>query len=567
MNNRITSVFCKKQWILFVLISFMFAYLSYALLGFYYSEYEGLNIGFLSGSLTQDLPFRSLYFSGNLVISYFYSFLYEWIPHVEWISSLECFWILLSCALSFYLITHQLPTSVSPWRLYVLYVFVFCILFAGQYVNLIYTRVAYIVCGMSLIGLVVLFKNNLVIRQRRVSFLLLNCFFVIGTLIRNEAAIACVMLIIPFSFAELKSPKQVVLLFLFPVIIVTTQTGYLMMDIATATDYEFYKQVEPDIEEQFIARGNLKPLSTMTTYHDSVKYKLASEMAFSDPAISSPTYLRSLIIPEDFLFTDKKQWKRVWSEQTQIVSQYWHLVLLTLILSITYFYNSMSDKKEKLSSLLFVLSFWLFSIIQTYIDKVNERSWVPYIGLFVFCHVLLLIRQRHVIKRITFCLLVMCIAVLFVVQLVDLKVSAETAHKNLLTAREQFGQVKKLAHQKILVTNSSAFNMLFASGEPFKKYDFSAFKKVYILDSYIIPFFPYYKRYLERNCACSVYEYSALWSFLKQNKQELILLSTRSRSDAVKNYLREIHKLDINLRCLTCVEKDSLDWQVWHIDP
>ena len=34
----------------------------------------------------------------------------------------------------------------------------------------------------------------------------------------------------------------------------------------------------------------------------------------------------------------------------------------------------------------FLVSFWGLTVAQTYVDKVNERSWLPYIGIFILCH-------------------------------------------------------------------------------------------------------------------------------------------------------------------------------------
>lgn len=524
-----------------VLLCLVFTYFFF---GFYFSEYEGLNIALLSGSLTPGMAFRSVYFSGNQVISHFYSLLYEFNPHVEWISLLEYFWMLIAAVLAMLALSKAFQTSRLSIAVKTLtIVVVYLLVFSDHQIHLIYTRVAYLVCGVSLICITVFFENNLNIKNTWGWLVGLNLFFAIGTFIRNEAAIACILLILPFTLIYLKNVQRTILLFMFPILMVGAQTLFFALDIKNASDKEFYKQVEPDIEEQFIARGNLVPISYVRTYSDTVRYQMAAEMTFSDPRVITPAFLRSLILPEKLLFTDMRQWNRVFSELTEIFLKYWYLVILILLLTTALFVQcSLYAKKcNWIYYWVFVLSFWGLTIAQTYVDKVNERSWLPYLGLFILCHTLLLAKSiQNGFSLKLYPILALC-AILFIAHLVYLKQESNRLKANLSYQQQQLQFVKDIAQNRILVVNSSAFSFLFLSNKPFQKFNFSAFEKVYITDSYIVPFLPYYKRYLESECTCDIYDYPSFWKYLKGIPDQVLIVSEPHRLNVIGNYLSETY--------------------------
>lgn len=541
---------------------------TYFFFGFYFSEYEGLNIGLLSGNLTPGMPFRSVYFSGNLVISQFYSLLYERYPGVEWISWLENLWMFVACILAMNAVIVILPEKLSATGKVIMMTILYLLVFADHQVHLIYTRVAYLICGVSLISMAIFFDGVSTIKKEWKWFVLINLFFAIGTLIRNEAAIACFLLILPFTIIYLKKIKHTALLFLIPLMMVGGQSLYLAVDIESSTDREFYKQVEPDIEEQFIARENLVPLSSMKTYRDTVMYKLAREMTLSDPRVMTPAFLRSLILPEKFMFTDTRQWNRVGRELKAIIIQYWYLTLIVWMLSVSLFvqYNFREQKFAWIYFAVFVLSFWGLTIAQAYADKVNERSWVPYMGLFILCHVLLLAKNICTgISRKLYPVLGGC-AILFAVHLYHLKKESNRMKEDLAIHEQQFQRVKNLAANRYLVTNSSVFYYLFLSNQPFHTFNFSVFKKIYITDSYIIPFLPYYKGYLERDCNCDIYDYPSFWRYLKNTDVDVIVVSGEQRLQTIKDYLREIHQLDLPLKEINLARNNNSDCKAYLLD-
>ena len=110
--------------------------------------------------------------------------------------------------------------------------------------------------------------------------------------------------------------------------------------------------------------------------------------------------------------------------------------------------------------------------------------------------------------------------ILFVLHVCHLTKEANRMKEDLLSHQQQFQSVKNIAADRYLVTNSSVFYYLFLSNQPFHVFDFTAFRKIYITDSYIVPFLPYYKRYLERDCNCDIYNYPSFWRYLKKTNNE-----------------------------------------------
>ncbi len=546
MNNTTSSLSEKLKTadiISTILITLLCFILTWFVFGFYYVEYEGLNTSFFSGKLTPGLPFRSVYFSGNIGISFIYSFFYEHFPNVEWLSWIYYSYLFFSCFIGLYIVAKLLPAKTSLTVKILLQVLVYYLVFADHHIHYIYTRVSYMCCGLSLIGLVVLFNSITAIKARWWIFLLLNLFFTIGALTRIEVATACFLLLSVFAVFYAQNIKKTILLFLYPAIVIAVMALALSMDIKTATLREFYKQVEPDIEEQFIARENRAPLSYMKTHRDTVLYKTAMEMVWSDPQNISAKYLRSLILPEKLMFTDVKQWSRVFRSFSQVGTKYWYLFLLTTMLSIAVLvqYGFGKSFLNRLYTLGFVFSFWGLTIAQIYTDKVNERSFLPFLSLFIFCHVILLVSSTATrISLWLYPLFIFC-SVLLGIHVFALKEESNTLKTDLLRYQANYEKIKRAAANKYLVMNSTSFDYIFLSNVPFHTFNFSPFKKMYITDGYIIPFLPYYKRYLEQECNCDIYAFPSFWNYLKSIQQDVVIVSTPHRIKVVKEYLEEIH--------------------------
>ena len=400
------------------------------------------------------------------------------------------------------------------------------------------------VTGTALIGLVYFFRAPGSVRDRPWLFLFFNLWFVLGTLTRSESSTAAFLQICFFGAFYLQSIKRFALIFLFPFLFLLSLLSAVAYDIKTTKD--FYKQIEPEIEAQFTDRDNAVPLSTMKTYRDTVMWQTATDIMWSDPKVISPAYMRSIIKPEKLLYTDARQWRRVCNTVSEIASKFWYLGLISVLLGIglliRYKFNSSFGY---LFWLAFVSSFWLLTAIQTYTDKVNDRSFSPLISLFIFCHVVMILPYlRDNIGRRMSALLV-GIFILFSVHLFHLKSESNQLHKDLEDYKKNLAIITSVAKDKILVINSSSCDYLFSSNKPFHPFNFSSFKKIYITDGYNMPFLPYYRRYLERECKCDMYAFPSFWDYLRTRHDEVVVVSTSQRMAILREYMRVIHGYDL----------------------
>lgn len=536
--------FHKIKFLLAIIVTagcFLFTYLYY---DFYYVEYEALFDSFYSGRLTEGLPFRSVYFLGNIGTSHIYSLLYQFYPKVEWISWILYFYLFVSCLIGLYLILEILPESLSLFLKVVILVVVYFLVFADHNIHFIFTRVSYMATGLSLIGLVYFFHTPGSIRDRLWLFLFFNVWFVIGTLTRSESATAALLQVAFFALFYIQSIKRIVVLFLFPIIFLLSLLSAIAWDINTTRD--FYKQIEPDIEAQYTDRDNTVPLSAMRTERDSVMWSAAKDIMWADPRVMSPSYLRSLILPEKFLFTDARQWRRALRVVSDISRRFWYVCILVVLMDIGLLIRyRFSSAIRFLLWLAFISSFWLLSGMQTYTDKINDRSFSPLISLFLLCHIILLLPYltENVWRRMYPVLA--GIILLFGIHLFHLKAEANQLQRDLGDYQKNLAIITKVAAHKILVVNSSSCDYLFSSNRPFHPFDFSSFRKIYITDGYNIPFLPYYRRYLEGDCHCNMYDFPSFWEYLRTRHNDVVIISTTPRMTVLKQYMMVIHGYDL----------------------
>ena len=543
MLKDLNSVYKAKFFLALMVTAgcFLFTYIFY---DFYYVEYEALFDSFYSGKLTEGLPFRSVYFLGNIGTSHLYSLLYQFYPQVEWISWILYSYLFVSCLIGLYLILQILPDSQSILMKTTILVAIYLLVFADQNIHFIFTRVSYMVTGLSLIGLVYFFHIQGSIRNRLGLFVFLNIWFIIGTLTRSESATAAFLQIAVFGLFYIQNIKRFLVIFLFPSLFLLSLLAAIAFDIKTTK--EFYKQIEPDIEAQYTDRENTVPLSAMKSYPDSVMWQTAKDIMWADPKIITPSYLRSLIMHEKILYTDARQWRRVYRSVSDIAARFWYLCMLALLMGIGILIrNRFTSMPSFLFWLAFASSFWFLSAVQTYTDKVNDRSFSPLISLFIFCHIVILLPDLtgNISRRIY--PILAGIVLLFCVHLYHQKAEANQLQSDLKDYQKNLSTITKVATNKILVVNSSSCDYLFSSNKPFHPFDFSHFKKIYITDGYNIPFLPYYRRYLEKECRCDMYEFPSFWNYLRTKQDEVVVVSTIQRMSILREYLKVIHRYDL----------------------
>lgn len=552
----------RHDLLLSICATLFFSLLTYSICGFYYVEYEGLFSSLFSGRLTPGTPFPAVYFSGFFGLSYLYSALYTAWPQVEWLSWISYSYLFTACSASFYILLRILPPDTAlRTRIFILAI-TFLLVFADHYIHYVYTRIAYLICGSSLLGLVFICQRGLSHRASSIAFVLLCLFFTVGTLTRLESGLACALLGFFYAFFSLASMRRSLLALAWPVILVGAMSLAISYDIRHATADQFYKRVEPDIEEQLSARGNAVPMSEMKTHRDSAIYLAAVNMMWSDPAVLSEHYLRSLIVPEGPFMTDSRQWHRVRQSLGEMLSYHWHLVGIDILLSfcILVQFRRPKTKAGCLGLWGFVFSFWALTVAQAYTDKINDRSFLPYLSVFFLFSVALLAQSIHRRRSVMIYLLMIPLAVLMLVHISRIISESRRLEQDRSRYQANLKIIKNAAADKYLVVNNSSFDYIFLANIPFHTFDYSAFRKIYIPDGYIIPFLPAYKKYLEKDCQCDVYAFPSLWRYLQAQGQQAAILSTADRMHLVSDYLSTVHGYDPHFTEDTSIHLPPVSW-------
>lgn len=520
------------------LVGFVFTYFYY---GFYYVEYEALFDSFYSENLTGGMPFRSIYFLGNIGTSYVYSYLYEKCRAIEWISWILYSYLLVSCFIGLLLIHKMLPqTALLLVRALVLMV-AYLLVFADHNIHFIFTRVSYLVTGVSLLALLYYFRQPGSIRPRLPLFVFLNAWFVLGVLTRSESATGVFLQLFFLGLVYVNNYRQLLRVWVFPTAFLFCLLGVIAYDLKTSPYY--YKQVEPEIEAQFCERENIVALSTMQSARDSAIWQMAANIVWADPKVLTPARMRSFIQNSDAFYTDMRQWKRVGRNINYMIDRFYALVAISLLCSILLFYVKRGQSiYQQLAGLLWVVSFWVLIALQTYTVKVNDRSFAPLISIYILGYMWLLLPhlEQLILHRLVK-VIVLAIGFFFVVHLFNLKKESNQLRTDFAYYQKNTEAIVQAARNKVLVVNSSSCDYLFSSNQPFHVFNFNEFKRIYIADGFNIPFLPYYRRYLEKECNCNMDDFPSFWNYLLTKPDEVVIVSTEERMEILKNYMNTVY--------------------------
>lgn len=527
--------------LILTLACFLFTYFVF---GFYYVEYEALANSFLSGKVTPGVPFKAIYFLMHHGTSHVYSFLYQTFPDVEWLSWILYSYFFLATLLTLYIIGMLVPKDRPWWEKLMWQLVVYFFVFADHNIHFIFTRISYLTVGASFLGLIYFFKTIQSIKDRPLLFVLLNVLFTLGALCRIESSAALGLLVFVYAMVYLKSFKQTFILLFYPGLFL----GVFILGLTyhIRNNPAFYALIEPEIEVQFVERQNKVPLSYMKTKEDSAKYKIAAEIAWVDPNIITPDFLRSMIQEEQFMFTDGRQWKRVLGDVLAVVERNLSISIFSLVITLLLVWQLPQDKYKWLFYFCF---FWFYLLIQAYTFKINDRSFLPNIAVYLASIFIVFIPTFYFsnTKKSKLGLSFSIVLLFLAFQVRYLSKEADILKTDLEKYRFNTRMVEDVARGKYLVVNSSSFDYVFLSHEPFKPFDYSAFKKIYITDGHVIPYIPYYRDFLEKDCKCDVYNFPSFWNYIKTIRNQVVIMSTLGRMEVLREYMKVLHNYQLNI--------------------
>jgi len=528
----------------FALTAILFI-VTYFTLGFYYEEIEAFFDLMYSGKLTPGYPFPSWYYMGHIGISYIYSALYQTNGNIEWMSWILYAYMYISCSVLLFFTWFVLKDKYSGISIIALQVILFLVFQIDNIINFQYTRIATFICSASILSLILLFRRKEQIARNKTIFVLLNLFYLVGTLTRLECSMAVVFIATGFAVFYLQNLKQAIRLLIFPSVCVLGTFGGIMYDIKH-TDF-FYKRVEPDIETQITVRGNIVPISSMTTERDSARYTAAVNMLWGDPHVVTVEFLRSLLVKGKPFLSDAKQWKRVKNDVEKLVSKYKYTITYSIILCLLNFifiYNG--NKKSAAFYFLFLSFFSILIILQTYYVKINDRSFFPVLAIFCYLNILVALRllaEKHQLLGYLFAL------VTLVTALKSLEMTfgnAKILEQEWLASNTNMNVVKSIAKDEILLLNTSTIRLFSIANKPFQTFTSKPFHRVYINEAQILTTMPPYKNYLESQCNCDVSNFSNFFRHTMRIKdRKVYILSSSYRMQLITNYLRSIHNLEL----------------------
>lgn len=555
------SNFTKKSLIFFgkhFLFAFVMLCLFYILFGSYYEEYQGYFHAFFSGALSPGTPFDNFYFLGYIGISHIYSFLYQTFPGIQWMSYIHYLQLAISFALiasiTRVLLDRLKVNTLITWLIQVL---LFYTLYADNILHFVYARTSYIMCAASLLAIIGIFNNTSKIKQHPYLYVILNLFFLYGTLTRVESALSLYTLYFCFAVVWYLDIKKAILITLPAMVIVIIATAGVFLDIKFSD--QFHKQVEPDIETQFTIRFNAIPVEEMKTYKDSIKYEAATQMFWGDPDIITPEYLRSLIKKNEPTF-NKQQWDRTYYELIYFYEKFEYIFLTAILLSLVSLVFILYNKNYTQASLLvlYFIGFIILMASNSYFVKMRDRTVSPFLfaysaSIFIlFLSTLKNINTRYIRNASIIILLGLGTAA----QAYYLKINVDKLNKAKKINEQIFNKVKEKCKGETLMVNPPSIGNITLAFSPFEIFNFSTFRKFYFYEASVQSIIPPYYNYLNKECNCDVRDFSNFYKYVLSDDYpgKVYILSTSDRIGFAKAYLKAIHDLEINY-----VKVDNID--------
>lgn len=531
-----------------LLVNGLTTVLAFYLLGYYYEEYQSLFHAFLSQAMSPGVTFNSWYYQGYIGISRCISLLYLSFPSVEWLSWISYGLLLVSSTVITYAFAIGIKHKIQNALLIISLVLVSFILLTDNILHLQNARVSYLLAGAG--SYLLILRNNSItaIKAKPITFLAGSALFIIAALLRLEPAMGVVYLMFAFALLWHKSIRNALTGILVPALFTLSLFAWTMVDLKTST--EFHKQIEPDVEMQLTVRNNIVPIGTMKTQVDSVKYEAAKNMLWGDPRVITVLFLRSLIYTPPYSAITSHQIKRAFGICFEYFVDYWHFSVLLLLLSIAILYSFLFQdaitKAGAFRLLFFLLVFLTGVFLQTYYVKMRPWAFSPFFSLFFIGWALLFFKERNYTTRPSFFTLIFYLfAVLFLG--VFMMHSSEREKEIYAYNQALRNTIRSVVKSETLLINPSSYQAFLSGQQPFEKFDFSAYHKLFFYESQIASILPGYRDYLMKECHCDVYDITQFYQYLMRPEydQRVYALSTEKRMNLITRYVRIVHGIEL----------------------
>ena len=520
-----------KNTLLIAAFTFLSLFLLYISFSVYYEAYEYFFNAAFEGYITDNKPVNIAIYT-YIGIGSIIKYLNSLFPEFPWYTIIMCSLTTIGLfQIQLLFLSKQFSSSTR------VHCFLFGLIFLILSESLFlfqFTRVAFILSISSL-----LFACFTSFNWKSLIFSL--SVFCLGILVRPEVAFLMLLLCFPLFFLVNESFKKssfFIILFIFAILTIQNDRN---------SSNEFYKKVLHSKTEYQIALGNVVPIGKMKTSEDSMKYTAVCNGIVNDPDYISYQFMRQIVADNSIVLLSKTLFARSLTELNKCATNYSHLIVLCILLLSFNFIIHRKNKKK--SIFLFSYSVYLGSVLLyiSYNMSMERRVMGPILSFFAITNIIILLegdilnKIRHQ-KQLGFIFgslfLLWCFwCLLFIYNL------SNSYNVRIVANKKTLGELEKIAANKILVPESSAFvSLFFDNQKPFDNPKFPSFKKLFLMDIEMFSLTPDYNTFLNKNCNCNSSDLAVFYDYLYSIKDDVILAGNEERIKVYEKYLRIVRK-------------------------
>jgi hypothetical protein len=451
-------------------------------------------------------------------------------------------YIILAVAVIFTAIHLRLRDKLSLPKIMLVNAAIFFLFIADNILNWNYTRTSFTVCIAAFIWFAMILMPQKFSRQMIVPYLLTALLFLLGVLIRPEAGQLMFLLIGFYLFCSIGFTKGLfvkLLPFFIPVLLVS---GGILYDRKTTN--EFYIQLDPAIEFA-IALDKVVPISEMKTTIDSMKYVALKQGIVSDPHYITNAFMHGIVSKNALLFFNDTLLRRARDTLCENIKTRWQTASFGLLLFLIGLFYLLPSRRRALAFVCYNGFFWIMLFGISYFLTLETRLTAPLLFFYAAANMIFLFENNFpfatsgsFLKRTL--LLVFCITTIAV--LVQLSGIRKAYEKSIAENHKTFKALEKIGNNKVLVPDASACMIIFFNNYlPFHTPDFSAFKRIFMIDMEAMTLAPAYHAYLKKHCNCRADDLGALFDYFYAIKGEVLFAGTPERMVLFQSYLQIVH--------------------------
>jgi hypothetical protein len=331
----------------------------------------------------------------------------------------------------------------------------------------------------------------------------------------------------------------------YPALLILVVSLWFKIDINNSTD--FYKQIEPDVEYELMTRDNIVDIGKMNTYRDSLRYEAVYNGIWGDAVTNDAGFLKSLIGNKKSSIISVDVIKKGWFELVEMSKKtglIHYVIVLFFILNLIYF--AVNEQRRLLGLILYQITFLALLIVVGGYVKMTESALSALYFINFFTLLLLLSSWYHKIElpflKATIGLILISVSIL---KLHELNEVSLVKKNEVIVNKEKLNFIKQVASGKKLYLSGESLSVFFHSYQPFEKLDITNFKGLYIFNSLAMSTIRPYKDYLDLECNCQSNDYASLFTAIKNEGDEAVILMSEETKGFLEEYMKGVHNMKV----------------------